>query len=87
MRRGDRLIGIVLGIVLGLAIVAVFVFVFSEDTVDAPSIDEGDADGAARRGALGARLAPPRIAPTRSALNGCVPLTRLTPPNELWARM
>jgi hypothetical protein len=26
---------------LGLAIVAIFVFVFSEDTVDAPSIDEG----------------------------------------------
>ena len=41
MRRGDRLIGIVLGILLGLAIVAIFVFVFSEDTVDAPSIDRG----------------------------------------------
>jgi hypothetical protein len=41
MRRGDRLIGIVLGLVLGLAIVAIFVFLFSEDTVDAPSIDEG----------------------------------------------
>jgi uncharacterized membrane protein required for colicin V production len=41
MRRGDRLIGIVLGLVLGLAIVAVFVFVFSGDTVDAPSIDHG----------------------------------------------
>ena len=39
--RGDRVIGIVLGIVLGLAIVAIFVFVFSEDTVDAPSIDRG----------------------------------------------
>ena len=39
--RGDRVIGIVLGVVLGLAIVAVFVFVFSEDTVDAPSIDKG----------------------------------------------
>jgi hypothetical protein len=41
MRRSDRLVGIALGIVLGLAIVAIFVFVFSEDTVDAPSIDEG----------------------------------------------
>jgi hypothetical protein len=41
MRRGDRWIGIVLGILLGIAIVAVFVFVFSEDTVDAPSIDHG----------------------------------------------
>ena len=40
-RRGDRLIGIVLGIVLGIAIVAVFVFVFSSDTVDAPSIHNG----------------------------------------------
>jgi hypothetical protein len=39
--RSDRLIGIAIGIVLGLAIVAIFVFVFSEDTVDAPSIDEG----------------------------------------------
>ena len=39
MRRGDRLLGIVIGLVLGVAIVAVFVFVFSEDTVDAPSID------------------------------------------------
>jgi uncharacterized membrane protein required for colicin V production len=37
----DRALGIFLGIVLGLAIVAVFVFVFSEDTVDAPSIDQG----------------------------------------------
>jgi beta-lactam-binding protein with PASTA domain len=42
MRRGsDRAIGIVLGLLLGIAIVAVFVFVFSGDTVDAPSIDEG----------------------------------------------
>jgi hypothetical protein len=39
--RGDRLIGIVLGLVLGVAIVAIFVFVFSEETVDAPSIDRG----------------------------------------------
>jgi len=36
--RRDRLIGIVLGVVLGIAIVAIFVFVFSGDTVDAPSI-------------------------------------------------
>ncbi|MFL5870877.1 MAG: hypothetical protein ACJ75R_07325 [Solirubrobacterales bacterium] len=39
MRRADIAIGIVTGIVLGLAIVAVFVFVFSGDTVDAPSIN------------------------------------------------
>lgn len=41
MSRGDRVLGIVLGLVLGVAIVAVFVFVFSGDTVDAPSIDNG----------------------------------------------
>lgn len=43
MRGVDRVAGILLGIALGLAIVAIFVFVFSEDTVDAPSIDEGAA--------------------------------------------
>jgi len=41
LRRGDRLIGIAIGIVLGIAIVAIFVFVFSEDSVDAPSIHNG----------------------------------------------
>jgi hypothetical protein len=40
--HGDLILGITLGIVLGIAILAVFVFVFSEDTVDAPSIDRGD---------------------------------------------
>jgi hypothetical protein len=35
----DRVIGIVIGLILGVAVVAVFVFVFSEQTVDAPSID------------------------------------------------
>ena len=41
MPRRDRLLGIALGIALGLAILAIFFFAFSEDTVDAPSIDEG----------------------------------------------
>lgn len=41
IRRADRAVGIVLGVALGIAIVAIFVFVFSEETVDAPSIDEG----------------------------------------------
>jgi hypothetical protein len=39
LRRSDRLIGIAAGVVLGLAIVAIFVFALSDDTVDAPSID------------------------------------------------
>ena len=41
--HGERAIGIVLGVALGLVVVALFVFVFSEETVDAPSIDEGGA--------------------------------------------
>jgi hypothetical protein len=39
--RSDRLLGILLGIAIGLAVIAIFVFVFSEDTVDAPKIDNG----------------------------------------------
>ena len=39
--HGERTIGIAIGIALGLVVVALFVFVFSEETVDAPSIDEG----------------------------------------------
>jgi hypothetical protein len=41
--KSDRLLGILIGIALGLAIVAIFVFVFSEDTVDAPKINNGSA--------------------------------------------
>jgi hypothetical protein len=40
-RRSDRYLGIVLGLLLGIAVVAVFVFAFSGETVDAPSLDEG----------------------------------------------
>jgi uncharacterized membrane protein required for colicin V production len=36
----DRMLGIFIGLVIGIAIVAVFVFVFSEETVDAPSIEQ-----------------------------------------------
>jgi hypothetical protein len=43
VRRGDRLIGILIGILLGLAIIAIFVFVFSEETIDAPSIGDRSA--------------------------------------------
>jgi hypothetical protein len=34
--------GIVLGLVLGIVIVVLFVFLGSEQTVDAPSIDHGN---------------------------------------------
>jgi len=39
-RWSDRLLGIFLGLVLGVAIVAVFVFVFSGDTIDGASLDQ-----------------------------------------------
>lgn len=39
MSRGDRALGIVLGILLGIAIVAIFVFVFSEDTIDSAQLE------------------------------------------------
>jgi hypothetical protein len=42
-RRIDLVAGVALGVVLGLAIIAIFVFVFSEDTVDAPSLEHGKA--------------------------------------------
>jgi hypothetical protein len=38
VRWRDRLIGIALGLLLGVAVVVAFVFVFSERTVDAPSL-------------------------------------------------
>ena len=38
---GDRIVGVVVGLVLGVGIVAVFVFVFSEDTIDSASISSG----------------------------------------------
>jgi hypothetical protein len=41
--RGDRWLGIVLGLLLGIAIVAVFVFGFSGETVDAPELEGSDA--------------------------------------------
>jgi hypothetical protein len=35
----DRLIGIALGLILGVVAVILFVFLGSQDTIDAPSID------------------------------------------------
>jgi hypothetical protein len=39
--RGDRAIGIILGLALGIAIVAIFVFVFSEETIDSAGLEGG----------------------------------------------
>ncbi len=38
---GDRITGLVLGLILGIAIVAIFVFVFSEETIDSAELDRG----------------------------------------------
>ena len=35
----DRIIGIVLGVIIGIAALIFFVFGFSSDSVDAPSLD------------------------------------------------
>ena len=39
MTRGDRALGIILGLIAGIAIVAIFVFVFSEDTIDSSQVE------------------------------------------------
>jgi hypothetical protein len=43
----DRIIGIVLGIVLGIGIITAFVFLGSEGTIDAPSLNESQQNRAA----------------------------------------
>lgn len=49
-RRGrltDRVLGILLGLVLGVGIVTAYVFLGSEDTIDAPRIQNERTQGAA----------------------------------------
>ena len=38
---GDRAIGVVLGIVLGVAVIILFLFLSSRDTIDEPSLSGG----------------------------------------------
>jgi hypothetical protein len=40
-RVGDRAVGIALGIVLGIAVILLFLFLGSRDTIDEPSISGG----------------------------------------------
>jgi hypothetical protein len=47
VRWRDRVIGIVLGLILGAGIVTGFVFIYSEETVDAPSISSREGAGEA----------------------------------------
>jgi hypothetical protein len=44
----DRLVAIILGLALGIAIVAIFVFVFSEETIDSAGL-EGSGGGQVER--------------------------------------
>ncbi len=59
MRWHDRAIGIVVGLILGVGIVTGFVFIYSEETIDAPSLSEEGGDGQARGGGEG----PPELPP------------------------
>jgi hypothetical protein len=60
-RRFDWVIGVVLGIVLGLAVAAGFVFVGSEDTVDAPRIHGVDAGKPGEDARGGGQAEPERL--------------------------
>ncbi len=40
-RLGDRAVGIVLGIVLGIAVILLFLFLGSRNTIDEPSLSGG----------------------------------------------
>ena len=59
MRWRDRVIGIVLGLILGVGIVTGFVFIYSEQTVDAPAISAEGGGGQAPGGRQGSGSPPP----------------------------
>jgi len=50
MRWRDRLIGIALGTALGVGVVTAFVFLYSDQTVDAPSLSQGAVRDPVQRG-------------------------------------
>jgi hypothetical protein len=62
-RRFDWVLGIAIGIVLGLAVAAGFVFIGSEDTVDAPRIHgiDGGKPAPATNGREGAAAETERL--------------------------
>jgi hypothetical protein len=82
---GDRIAGVVLGLVLGVAIVAVFVFVFSEQTIDSASISQGGsaATGSQTGGGGGhARRHQGGGAPKPSSVTATVPVVGGAPPES-----
>jgi hypothetical protein len=70
VRWRDRVIGIVLGLILGVGIVTAFVFIYSEETVDAPSISRNGTDGEA--GQDGSEPGPAPVATVR-VIDGAPP--------------
>lgn len=50
MKARDRVIGILLGIVLGVGVVTAFVFLGSEQSIDAPRLEGGDQTGGSQGG-------------------------------------
>jgi hypothetical protein len=68
VRWHDRVIGVVLGLILGVGIVTGFVFIYSEETIDAPSISPEGRGGGGGQGSG----SPPPVATVR-VINGIPP--------------
>jgi hypothetical protein len=60
-RPGDRAIGIVLGIVLGIAVIILFLFLGSRNTIDEPSLS----GGATRQTQSQPAPSPPQVTTTK----------------------
>jgi hypothetical protein len=71
VRWHDRVIGIVLGLILGVGIVTGFVFIYSEETVDAPSISSEEGSGGA--GGEGQGSSSPSPVTTVRVIDGLPP--------------
>jgi hypothetical protein len=69
-RRLDLALGVLLGALVGVAVVAAFVFLGSEGTVDAPRISGVDTG---KPGAANPAPAPPRPLPTVRVIGGAPP--------------
>lgn len=72
-RRGRRLdlaVGIALGIVLGVAVISAFVFLGSEDTIDAPRISGADTGNPFQATPTGSALSEEASVPTIVIRNG-----------------
>jgi hypothetical protein len=71
VRWRDRVIGVVLGLILGVGIVTGFVFIYSEQTVDAPA-SSAEGGGAKAGGGRHGSGSPPPVATVR-VIDGAPP--------------